>query len=523
LPTQRATGLRLVIGRRGGKSRFASFVAVYLACFRDYSDVLSPGERGVVMVICPDRRQARVVLGYINAFLDAVPALAAMVERRTKDEIHLANGISIEVHSKSYKTTRGYTVVAYILDEAPMLPTDDSAEPDTELIASLEPAMLTVPYAVGMLVGSPHARRGAYWRDYKDHFGVDDDPVLVWQADTKTMNPSASDAYIARKYLEDEVVARSEFGALFRMDLEAFVSTEVLDAVTIADRRELPPRSGVAYAAFVDPSGGAADSMTLAIAHRVGAKVVLDCLREQKAPFDPDEVTRQFALELKRYGLGVVTGDHYAGDWPAARFRAFGIRYEPADADKSAIYRDCVPMLMAGEVELLDSPTLRKQLLSLERRTTRTGKEIIDHPHGARDDVANAVCGACWALRARVAERSVAVLLPNSVAAGPDQSWQWRYFGYPGGRGRGSSLPSAPQPDHESHMMRELREANARDEQEAVGQAREHAEHVAGLARRADLARLKHDIERYGVEAVLTIRRRLEPDFCLPADLMDRE
>jgi hypothetical protein len=413
LPTQRATGLRLIVGRRGGKSRFAAFVAVFLACFCDYGMVLSPGERGLVVIVCPDRRQSRTCLGYINALIDAVPALAAMVERRTQDSIHLTNRISIEVHSKSFRTVRGYTVVAYILDECAFLPTDDSAIPDTELVNALDPAMLTVPGALSMLISSPHAKRGQLWKDYREHFGIEDSTVLVWQADTRTMNPSASQAIISKAYAEDEVVARSEYGAQFRSDLEAFVSVEVLDTVTIADRRELPPRSGVSYAAFVDPSGGAADSMTLAIAHRVGSKVVLDCVREQKAPFDPDEITRQFAAELRRYGLGAATGDYYGGDWPAARFRAFGIRYEPADADKSAIYRANIPLLMAGEVELLDLPVLRNQLLSLERRTTRTGKEVIDHPHGARDDVANAVCGVCWLLREQVKQATIAVIGPN--------------------------------------------------------------------------------------------------------------
>jgi hypothetical protein len=373
---------------------------------------------------------------------------------------------------------RGYTVVAYILDEAPMLPTDDSAEPDTELIDALEPAMLTVPGAMGMLIGSPHARRGAFWRDYKEHFGVDGDPVLVWQAATKAMNPSASDAYIARKYAEDEVVARSEFGALFRSDLEAFVSREVLDTVTIPDRRELPPTNGVEYVAFVDPSGGAADSMTLAVAHKSRAgKVVLDCVREQRAPFDPDEVTRQFAMEVRRYHVRQVCGDHYAGAWPEARFRAFGVRYTTADRDKSEIYRLNIPLLMAGQVELLDLPVLQKQMLALERRTTRTGKEIIDHPRGQRDDVVNAVCGALVEASEVGTRATVAVVLPGGGSAVEDRSWRLPYFGLsrPLSAMEKLGLVEAPRratPSDEMLRWREedrLEEERAREWQERLG------------------------------------------------------
>src|SRR5256885_4060858 len=46
----------VIVGRRGGKSRIAAVVAVFLACFRDYAEVLAPGERGTVMLIAADRR-----------------------------------------------------------------------------------------------------------------------------------------------------------------------------------------------------------------------------------------------------------------------------------------------------------------------------------------------------------------------------------------------------------------------------------------------------------------------------------
>src|SRR5437867_842086 len=58
----------VVAGRRGGKSLIASLVAVFLACFRDYSKYLKPGEVGTIAVIAADRRQARTILRYIRGF-----------------------------------------------------------------------------------------------------------------------------------------------------------------------------------------------------------------------------------------------------------------------------------------------------------------------------------------------------------------------------------------------------------------------------------------------------------------------
>ena len=40
----------LAVGRRGGKSRVAALLAVFLASFRDYSKHLAPGEVATIMV-----------------------------------------------------------------------------------------------------------------------------------------------------------------------------------------------------------------------------------------------------------------------------------------------------------------------------------------------------------------------------------------------------------------------------------------------------------------------------------------
>jgi hypothetical protein len=61
--------------------------------------------------------------------------------------------------------------------------------------------------------------------------------------------------------------------------------------------------------------------------------------------------------------------------------------------NKSEIYRDFLPRLNSGEVDLLDNPRLVSQLLSLERRTARGGRDSIDHPPGGKDGLINAAAG----------------------------------------------------------------------------------------------------------------------------------
>lgn len=197
LPTEQASEAWIIAGRRSGKSRIAALVAVYLAAFRDYAKVLAPGEVGTVMIIASDKRQARTVLSYVDAFFSEIPILSRMVVSRTKESITLANYIRIEVHTASFRSIRGYTVVAAVLDEIAFFQTGDSANPDDEIVAALRPAMATVPGALLLGISSPYAKRGVLWQMFREHYGKANAPALVWRAATREMNPTVSQVTIA--------------------------------------------------------------------------------------------------------------------------------------------------------------------------------------------------------------------------------------------------------------------------------------------------------------------------------------
>jgi hypothetical protein len=126
----------LVCGRRSGKSRMLAMIAVYLAVFRDWSPYLSPGERGTVMILAADRKQSRTIFGYAAAFLKALDVDTVTVARETMDALELGNGISIEIGTANFRTVRGYTVVAGLLDEAAFW-NDGGANPDEEILRAL--------------------------------------------------------------------------------------------------------------------------------------------------------------------------------------------------------------------------------------------------------------------------------------------------------------------------------------------------------------------------------------------------
>ena len=108
-----------MVGRRGGKSRIAAALGVYLSLFESYT--LAPGETGVVAIVAASRDQSAVILNYIKGYLWSSPHLAGEIEAMNADEITLINGIVIGVYAGSFRTVRGRTLVACIFDEVCIL------------------------------------------------------------------------------------------------------------------------------------------------------------------------------------------------------------------------------------------------------------------------------------------------------------------------------------------------------------------------------------------------------------------
>jgi hypothetical protein len=385
----------VIAGRGSGKSRVVALLACWFAT-RAYVRV--PGECIYIGVFAPDRRQARVTFRYARGLLRSVPELAALIVSETQDAIELSNGVTVEVITASIAAPRGRAYALAIVEEAAFLsPDEQSAAPDIELLRALRPALARVPDSLLAVVSSPYARRGILYDALQRHQRAPADDVLVVQAATADLNPTFDARAIARAYEDDPAAASSEYGAEFRTDIESFLSRDAIAAVVVPDRHELPPMGRESYRAFVDPSGGSNDAMTLAIGHserRDGTAIeVLDLLREVRPPFSPEATVRAFAEDLRRYRVTTVHGDRYAGEWPREQFRSHGIHYRPSERAKSDLYRDTLPLINSARVELLDHPRLVGQLVGLERRTARGGRDSIDHPPSGHDDLANAACG----------------------------------------------------------------------------------------------------------------------------------
>jgi hypothetical protein len=394
-PKRRVREFWVVAGRRAGKDSVASLAAAYASIFfRAGLDKLRPGEKAVVQCLACDREQAKIVLGYIRAFFDSIAPLRGMVTRWTATGLELQNDVSIEVGTNSFKSVRGRAFLLSILDEVAWYSDENSARPDISTYNAILPGCATLPGSMLIGISSPYRKGGLLYTKFKKHFGQNDDDVLVIKAPTAVLNPTIDQSIIDKAMEDDPAAARAEWLGEFRDDISGFVDADVVAACVSPGVRELPPVRGIRYFGFVDPSGGSADSMTLAIAHRDGDRVVIDCVRERRPPFSPQDVCWEFSAALKSYGVGNVQSDKYAGAWVVESLAACGIRCEQSAKPKSELYVDLLPLLNSRRIELLDYPRLVAQLCGLERRTARGGRDSIDHAPAAHDDLANAVAGA---------------------------------------------------------------------------------------------------------------------------------
>lgn len=389
----------MVIGRGGGKTRNASLHALYRAITFDSSRVAA-GELVTIPLLAKDRKQSRLALGYVRGFCKS-PGIAPYVFRgELKETVEFKTGVTIEIATATFRGSRGYTSPTVCCDEIAYW-LDEGSNPDHEIVTAVRGTLGRVPGSLLLVLSSPYAPRGELFEAVERSFGKDDPETLVWMADTVSMNPTYSTRAIARAFKRDPVVAASEFGSdgmvQFRQARQALVDEDAVRVCTVIDRRELPPMPGIRYVAFVDAAQGqrSGDAMTLALAHGEGTRAVLDLVREVQPPFDPGAVIRDvFAPLLHAYGIREVQGDRHAVGFVLNEFATMGITFTPSLLSKSDLFSELLPLVNTARVELLDHSTLRTQLLALERRAVRGGRDSIDHPRGAHDDVANAAAGA---------------------------------------------------------------------------------------------------------------------------------
>ena len=89
--------------RRCGSSATGRVLIPFLAGLCEHP-TLTRGERGVLLCIAADQRQADVILDYAEAAFRNSPILSQLIDARTARELRLTNNITVEVRAADFSS-----------------------------------------------------------------------------------------------------------------------------------------------------------------------------------------------------------------------------------------------------------------------------------------------------------------------------------------------------------------------------------------------------------------------------------
>ncbi len=208
-----------LIGRRGGKSRVISIVGAFEAILAEHDKKLAKGEKGILPIIAPTKAQAGIIKNYLRSIFET-DILKNEIAEETRDGFDLINNISVRVMAGDFRTVRGFTLVCSIIDEACFFGVEEGAKirSDTELIRAVRPGLSTLGGRM-IVISSPYAEKGWCYEQYCSHFANKPSGVLVWNAASRTMNPTLLQSVVDDALREDKNSARSEYLGEFRDDI----------------------------------------------------------------------------------------------------------------------------------------------------------------------------------------------------------------------------------------------------------------------------------------------------------------
>lgn len=402
LPLSSILELILILGRAAGKTQAAAALLIAIAYFETFK--VSPGQTPVALLLAATVGQSRIAFNYVKGLIESSPLLLAEVVNITRQTIELRNGVEITIASADYKTVRGHSIIVAICDELAFWEiTPDSANPDSEVLTALRPGLARFPNSMLICISSPYAQMGELYEFYRRSYGQDDVRVLVVHGATRDFNPTFPQAIVDEALERDPASAAAEYLAQFRTDRAGYIDAALLDSVSRREPREIPysimssTGGHLSYFAGGDVSGGKVDATAFAVFRDHNGKIEQCAIRRWPSPHDPLQVAKEVAEFLATYKLTSARADQYGAAVVRGVYASAGVTLVDAPDSRSETYLKFLPLLTTGRVELSPDPVLRVELLTLERRTARGGRDSVDHRPGSHDDVANATALAAVA------------------------------------------------------------------------------------------------------------------------------
>jgi len=383
-----------VLGARAGKSLLASIITLFEATHNQWNKYLNKGESGYIVIIATRQKQAeQIIQANCSRLIENSPGLRGLIKDLYQTELSLNNGMKIISLPCNSTAGRGLPIAAFILDEVGHFYTE-GVKADETIYNSLRPRMAQFPGAKVISISTPAAKQGLLWDFFQEGFQVPG--RFTTQAATRVVNPEISQEFIDNEYKRDPDYAKREFGAEFAEKTENYFSFDLLKGCfTLAG--SLPYKQEFAYNAGIDQSGlSGRDRFALAISHREDSKILVDYATAWDTK-DSDFILKEIEKLVSDYKIYKTQIDKYAKGWVAQALNKLGLEVE-IRPNLAEIYSNLKSLMIAGKLNLPESPELRKALLNTQAYYGRNNNLSIAHQRSAsgHGDLADAIATSVY-------------------------------------------------------------------------------------------------------------------------------
>ena len=396
--------LRLVVrcGRRGGKSTTLCRVAVAEVLYGKHK--VPPGDIGVFVFISVRKQEAQERLRTIKEILTVlgVPHDARGMEIQLRNKPFI-----FRVYPANFRSAVGMTCVGWVGDEMSRWRDEsDSSNPATDVIASIRPAMATMPNAHEFYISSPWAKLDAHYT-YVEKGITEEQHVAI--GSTWDANPTLS---IARcKTLEpDEPTFQREYCAIpmdndSRQFFDEAALKQAVSKTLFLPRQVQVGESVVAGGDFAF----VADHSAIAVCHIVDKRYILadrDILKPRPgSPLVPSHVCARFATVLGRHGSRAIMADGHYKEAISEHLAKKKIAFMKGPTRPAASYIRARALFNQGLVTIPDDERLIKSMMEISARPTPSGNLSIILPKkegGGHADFVSAFILALFQRKGRV-------------------------------------------------------------------------------------------------------------------------
>lgn len=382
-------------GRRGGKSSTLCRVAVCEALHGQHN--IPPGDIGVFAFFSVSMREARERLRTICEILDAL----GVGYERSGDSVRLhGRPVAIRVYPASVRTAVGFTCIGAAFDElARWRDEATGANPATEVLRSVRPAMATQRQAREFLSSSPWSTLDAHY-EAVEAGETPQQSVAVgasWEC-----NPTLTEAQ-CREDEPDEATFLREYAAQpMAASASAMFDVRAIEAAQKDYALPREPRVGESVMAGGD-FGFQRNSSALAVVHLAESLWTVGELLELRpdagAPLRPSDVCAQFAARLRMHGGPPLMADAHYRQSIVEHLAQYQLGYIDAPTDVPATYVRFRTLLHQGQIVLPRDRDLVRDLAEVTSKPTATGRisiKLPERPGGAHADRVSALVLAIW-------------------------------------------------------------------------------------------------------------------------------